>query len=249
MKTPPMAGVSMKYCSMNTDSTVRMSPELVWVARSGRPRLRNVSSSGSQRALFRTSWGRARRSPRTSSGRNARRNAAPMPIRSGWAEPDRAGRPAAGVEAALVLRVVGGHRVVEEPLLGWVAPAGFGAGGPLGAGHGLSWGSCGSGGRVRGHRSRQCGVSAICFYRLAPPPACPRREVTHGSRPARGDHRARHRPRRHVCGVACRYAAGLSPPLSPGRFRRSWSRRCRPAAPARRMSSSRSPTRARGRST
>ena len=96
--------------------------------------------------------------------------------------------------------------LVEEPLLGSVAPAGFGAGGPLGAGHGLSWGSCSRVGRVRAIVVDKCGVSAICFHGLTPPPACPRREVTHGSRPARGDHRARHRPRPHGWRVARRLA-------------------------------------------
>jgi hypothetical protein len=33
-----------------------------------------------------------------------------------------------------------GFSVFREALLGAMAAAGFGAGGPLGAGHGLSWG-------------------------------------------------------------------------------------------------------------
>ena len=78
--------------------------------------------------------GRAWRSPRRSSGRNACLNAAPMP------ESFAAGASRSSVSGAAVVAAASSSMadLVRESVLGSIAATGFGAGGPLGAGHGLS---------------------------------------------------------------------------------------------------------------
>jgi hypothetical protein len=83
MNTPPIAGVTTKYWYMKTVTMPRMSVRPSGRTTTNATVVASVNATGIQSALFRTSWGNARRSERRSSGRNAARKELPTLGRAG----------------------------------------------------------------------------------------------------------------------------------------------------------------------